>query len=58
MLTFVKDDEWKNVRNTITPVFTSGKMKNMTYLVDDCIDTLLRIMSTIAEKNESFDVKE
>lgn len=58
LLTVLKDDEWKNVRNTITPAFTSGKMKSMTHLVDDCVRTLMEILSVHASTHEVFNVKE
>jgi cytochrome P450 family 3 subfamily A len=58
ILNLLKDDEWKNVRSTITPAFTSGKMKSMTYLVDDCIETLMQILSDHASAGDDVNIKE
>lgn len=34
-LFFAKNPEWKMIRNKLTPVFTSGKIKQMFHLIDN-----------------------
>ncbi|XP_075983685.1 cytochrome P450 6B5-like [Anticarsia gemmatalis] len=45
-LFFSGGDNWKIVRQNLTPLFTSAKMKNMFYLIENCShvleDTLIR----------------
>ncbi|KAF4519270.1 hypothetical protein B566_EDAN002159 [Ephemera danica] len=41
MLIFMKGNEWKNVRQVSTPIFTSGKMKAMSQLVTDCTQQMI-----------------
>jgi cytochrome P450 family 6 len=36
----LKDKKWKHVRIGMTPIFTSGKMKKMFYLVQNCAKEL------------------
>ncbi|VDM28883.1 unnamed protein product [Toxocara canis] len=54
----LRDTLWKNVRNTITPAFTTGKMKTMTPILGDCIEQMMSaIEKTIEDINGEFDVK-
>ncbi|XP_037954924.1 cytochrome P450 9b2-like [Teleopsis dalmanni] len=36
MLSIMKDQRWKDMRNTLTPVFTAAKMRSMLPLMNEC----------------------
>jgi cytochrome P450 family 6 len=36
----LKDTKWKHIRLRMTPIFTTGKLKKMFYLVDTCANKL------------------
>ncbi|XP_037950754.1 cytochrome P450 9b2-like [Teleopsis dalmanni] len=42
MLTIMKDQRWKNMRNTLTPVFTTAKMRNMFPLMNECFSECIK----------------
>ena len=43
-LFFLQDDTWRRVRATMTPTFTSGKIKRMFKLLDLCADDLIQCL--------------
>jgi cytochrome P450 family 6 len=47
VLFFLKGQLWRKVRVNLTPVFTSGKMKNMFYLVDLCCKDLIDFLDMV-----------
>ncbi len=59
ILTVLRNEDWKNVRNTITPAFTAGKMKFMIPIINESLKTLEAVFEAkIAENSPSFNVKE
>ncbi|KAK0405384.1 hypothetical protein QR680_017960 [Steinernema hermaphroditum] len=52
------DDDWRNVRNTITPAFTSGKMKSMIPTMDSCAKIFCEVIGEYADKQEKIPLKE
>ncbi|XP_035228707.1 cytochrome P450 3A31-like isoform X1 [Stegodyphus dumicola] len=54
----LNDKRWKEVRSVLTPTFSSGKIKLMTYIVDKKVDVMLDVITKKAEKGEMFDIYE
>ncbi|KAJ3652765.1 hypothetical protein Zmor_018702 [Zophobas morio] len=54
-LFIARDAIWRNMRAKISPVFTSGKMKLMFPLMQECVDDLYDFCET--HPNEEVDVK-
>jgi cytochrome P450 family 6 len=40
----LKGERWKQVRKNLTPIFSTGKIKNMLYLVDICCKDLTDLL--------------
>ncbi|KAF8781362.1 cytochrome P450 3A41-like isoform X1 [Argiope bruennichi] len=57
-IVYLKDKRWKDVRSILTPVFSSGKIKLMTHIVDKKVDITVDIVGKHAQKNEVFDMYE
>lgn len=56
---FIIDGEyWRNMRSKLSPAFTSGKMKMMFHLMEDCAEQFRKALIPVAEKNETIDVKD
>jgi len=56
-ITSAKGDEWKDVRSSLTPIFTSGKMKHMLKFVVDVSRRLFTEMEKQVDQGE-FELKE
>ena len=56
-LTSLTGDKWKDVRGTFSPIFTSGKMKNMLKFTLHVADHLVKECGKYAEKKEEFELK-
>ncbi|GBP17651.1 hypothetical protein EVAR_8648_1 [Eumeta japonica] len=55
-LFFTHGDHWKVLRQNLTPLFSSAKMKNMFYLIENCskvFETLLDKETRISKKQEA-----
>ncbi|XP_023219749.1 cytochrome P450 3A8-like isoform X1 [Centruroides sculpturatus] len=57
MLSVLTNEDWKRIRNFMSPAFTSSKIRKMTYLVKQCTETLCKHFEEMAEKGEEFDCK-
>ncbi|XP_023219934.1 uncharacterized protein LOC111621915 [Centruroides sculpturatus] len=56
MLFVLRAERWKEVRNLITPTFTSGKMRLMSKSINDCCKTLENNLVKGAKTNKEVDV--
>lgn len=44
-----KDDDWKRIRSTLTPTFSSGKLKQMVSLIEESCDLLVEKLGEVAD---------
>ena len=51
-------DEWKDIRSTFSPIFTSGKLRNMTPLLQAINRKMNVYVSKLAEATTVFETKE
>ncbi|XP_046753147.1 uncharacterized protein LOC124416262 [Diprion similis] len=49
---------WRPLRSKLSPVFTSGKMKNMFYLILECAEYFEKYLHNIVEKGEPINCRE
>ncbi|XP_064599537.1 cytochrome P450 3A11-like [Liolophura sinensis] len=57
-LTIIADDDWKHNRNSLTPAFTSGKLKKMTDSICKAAESFVEALKEKADKHEPMDVKQ
>ena len=57
-LTSLHGDRWKNVRSLLSPTFSSGKIKDMIFIMHEAADTLIEKMREAAEEQKAFDIHE
>ena len=58
MLTSISGDEWKDVRTTFSPIFTSGKMKGMLKYIIHISNGLVDELEMKAKGGEEFELKD
>ena len=56
-LTNAEGEEWKLIRSTFSPIFTSGKMKGMMGLLQEKCGKLIQSMEIFASTNEDFELR-
>src|SRR6266487_2418712 len=42
MLSLMEGEDWKRIRSIVTPAFTSGRLRKMKGLIDECIAILMK----------------
>ncbi|CAH2107110.1 unnamed protein product [Euphydryas editha] len=50
-------DQWKVLRQNLTPLFSSSKMKNMFYLIENCADSLDNVLNKELSKQNTIKIK-
>lgn len=56
MMGNLEGEEWRRIRNTLTPTFSAHKMKQMVPLMNTACDTLMEKLEEISRTEESFDI--
>ncbi|XP_012056174.1 PREDICTED: cytochrome P450 6A1-like [Atta cephalotes] len=54
----LESKRWRPLRMRLSPVFTSGKLKEMFSLISECADHLILYMEKIASRNEPVECRE
>jgi len=57
-LVALEPKRWRPLRTKLSPVFTSGKLKEMFSLISECADRLVQYMEEVASKNEPVECRE
>ncbi|XP_022082457.1 uncharacterized protein LOC110974856 [Acanthaster planci] len=57
-LTRLDDEEWKEIRNVITPSFSASKMKRMSAMINECCDTMVTNFSRSRAGGKAVDCRE
>ncbi|ESO95502.1 hypothetical protein LOTGIDRAFT_116849 [Lottia gigantea] len=51
------DNQWKNTRTTLTPTFSSSKLKQMSRIIEDCVDDLIQNSDKLVEAGQNINLK-
>ncbi|XP_064612069.1 cytochrome P450 3A12-like isoform X2 [Liolophura sinensis] len=54
----LSDDAWRHNRNTLTPTFSGGKLKQMSGLICKAVDSLVKVLETKAANKEPVDIRQ
>ena len=57
-MTMADSDDWKDLRSTFSPIFTSGKMKAMVTFIEEVRKKLITQFKCLAEEDCEFELKE
>ena len=52
-----RGDVWRSLRKTLSPTFTSGKLKSMLEPIEGTVDQLIKHLETSAKENAAINVK-
>ncbi|XP_076416471.1 cytochrome P450 3A21-like [Peromyscus maniculatus bairdii] len=55
-ITTSENEEWKRIRSLMTPVFSSGKLKEMFHIIQEYGDALVKTMNREVEKGKSVNM--
>jgi len=51
-------EEWKSLRKNLSPIFSSGKIKSMLELLNQCIDNMINHIDERIDENPEINMKE
>ncbi|KAJ8667185.1 hypothetical protein QAD02_008847 [Eretmocerus hayati] len=54
----LEHERWRPLRNKLSPVFTSGKLKEMFYLIVDCARHFEDYVNTLVDRDEAVEFRE
>ncbi|XP_072756970.1 uncharacterized protein [Anoplolepis gracilipes] len=54
----LESKRWRPLRTRLSPVFTSGKLKDMFSLISECADNLVQYTEKLVSKNEPIECRE
>lgn len=57
-LTNLKGEEWKKMRALVSPVFTSGKLKQMAPHIEKCADNMEELFGAAVDSKDILDAKD
>lgn len=57
-LLFLEPERWRPLRVNLSPVFTSGRLKEMFYLLMGCAEHFEKFLDTIATKNAEIECRD
>lgn len=57
MLVSLLNNQWHDVRNIVSPVFSTSKMRQMVATVNECAKDMIRNFADVAKKGTPYDVK-
>ncbi|GBN54966.1 Cytochrome P450 3A29, partial [Araneus ventricosus] len=56
-VSIVVGEDWKRIRTTITPAFTSKRMRQMGSIINECAKSVIEVCGKHCEKGEPIDCK-
>ncbi|XP_047118299.1 probable cytochrome P450 6a14 [Schistocerca piceifrons] len=57
-LFFMKGDRWRRLRNKLSPLFTSGKLKNMFQTLNECGSEMVEVLADAAREGKVLQFRE
>ena len=58
LVSVVKGEKWRHIRNTLSPSFSALKMKRMVPLMNQACDTFMTKLEKVTNREESIDIHE
>ncbi|XP_064471828.1 cytochrome P450 3A24-like [Ornithodoros turicata] len=58
MMSTAPAERWRKIRPAVSPAFSTGKLKRMTALIEDCAKITREHLQKAAEKNDNIDAKQ